>query len=112
MVQLRRLLRQVAGVFVLFAADALAKARKRRALRLHLLLNILAELRTLLWRHPVEGLFGRRSVVLSRQLRSNLLIALQHFLVGVALVRRPLLITRDLVLQLLLLLGIAQQIIQ
>src|SRR5204862_213922 len=87
-------------ILVGLGADPLAEALGWQALRLYLLLDVLSELHAFLGRHAVEGLLGRRPVVLRRQLRSDLLVALQDFLIGVAFLRRSLLVPLNVVLKL------------
>ncbi len=78
------------------------------ALLLRLLLQLLPELHALLRRHARVRLLGRGLVLLRREVRRHLLVALRHLLVGVPLLRRALLVAVGEVLVVLLLSRVAQ----
>jgi hypothetical protein len=113
LVELRSLLRKIPSILVgLRIGLRLIEALRRRTLRLELLFDVLPELLALLWRHVVERLLRRILKVLRRQLWCYLLVALKYLLVGVAFVRRSLLITLDEALGVLPRLRIVQQTIE
>src|SRR2546423_4043280 len=110
LVHLCHLLGQVGGVLVV-AHAAVRDTGHAHALLLCLLRQILTKLHPLLRRQAIQGGHGRLLVLLGGQLRGDLLVAIQHLLVGVPLGRMPLVVAVDKVLVVLLLLA-AQNVLQ